>query len=348
MRGKSTIVRVMGVLAVLLAVNTGVCGQEIDPEPCDSRATAETKELYRWLRNEIWGKKCISGSHPQHGWDQGEAEKIHGLTGIYPKMAIHDFMRFNENIKAYGVEGIKAWQDAGGIVGFMWHWNVAQTPLTYHKNAGAFYLPSSSGDYWTWFRPGYAMVEGTPEHRVFMHDLEQVADLLLEYQEAGIPVVWRPYHEAAGNSANTGNGDGAWFWWGTDGPGAYIRLWRYTHDYLQSRGIHNLIYVWTSQLNDHTWYPGDEYVDIVARDNYDEDSADHNSRVSDFHTLRILFPNKMLALAECSYLPSAESMVRDNAIWLYAAPWAGESYVPQNNSAEFLREFLSDPAVVSR
>ena len=42
--------------------------------------------------------------------------------------------------------------------------------------------------------------------------------------------------------------------------------------------LNNLIWVWTSQAGfddlcnayvaDSAWYPGDEYVDVVARDNY--------------------------------------------------------------------------------
>ena len=36
--------------------------------------------------------------------------------------------------------------------------------------------------------------------------------------------------------------------------------------HFQQRGIHNLLWVWTSEIGDDDWYPGDEYVDIIARD----------------------------------------------------------------------------------
>lgn len=42
---------------------------------------------------------------------------------------------------------------------------------------------------------------------------------------------------------------------------------------LKEAGLDNLIWVWTSCGNDNDWYPGDAYVDIVARDLYGEDDA---------------------------------------------------------------------------
>ena len=33
----------------------------------------------------------------------------------------------------------------------------------------------------------------------------------------------------------------------------------------KSKGINNLIWVWTTETNDDTWYPGDEYVDIIGQ-----------------------------------------------------------------------------------
>lgn len=99
-------------------------------------------------------------------------------------------------------------------------------------------------------------------------------DIIAEYanalQEDNIPVLFRPYHE------NTGS----WFWWGSStGVETYKSLWRYTQEYLQSKGVHNMIYVYspngpiTGAEEYLTRYPGDEYVDVLAFDYYDDYST---------------------------------------------------------------------------
>ncbi len=99
-------------------------------------------------------------------------------------------------------------------------------------------------------------------------------DIIAEYanalQQDNIPVLFRPYHE------NTGS----WFWWGSStSVETYKSLWRYTQEYLQSKGVHNLIYVYSpngplSGAEEYlTRYPGDEYVDVLAFDYYDDYST---------------------------------------------------------------------------
>jgi len=81
------------------------------------------------------------------------------------------------------------------------------------------------------------------------------------------PIIFRPWHE------NTG----AWFWWGITHctPEEYIKLFRYTVDYLRDeKGLHNLLYAYSP--NGHfedeadylSRYPGDDYIDIIAYDIY--------------------------------------------------------------------------------
>ena len=83
-------------------------------------------------------------------------------------------------------------------------------------------------------------------------------------------MILRPWHER--------NGD--WFWWGaghaTDQQ--YVELFRFTVDYLRDeRGLHNLLYAYSpnSPLNADpgiylAGYPGDDHVDILGYDSYDE------------------------------------------------------------------------------
>jgi mannan endo-1,4-beta-mannosidase len=59
------------------------------------------------------------------------------------------------------------------------------------------------------------LTPGTRIHRRWLAQIDSVAVLLADLRDAGIPVLWRPYHEM----------NGAWFWWGMHG-GDYRRLWR--------------------------------------------------------------------------------------------------------------------------
>ncbi len=132
-----------------------------------------------------------------------------------------------------------------------------------------------------------ATVEGTWEKAFVDYDLANLATYLKLLQDADIPVLWRPLHEAAGG----------WFWWGTDAE-AFKALWKYMFNYLKAEGINNLIWVWTSQTGDDSWYPGDEYVDIIGRDLYGDDAA---SCASNYNTLVNQYSNKIVTLSECGW-----------------------------------------------
>ena len=61
---------------------------------------------------------------------------------------------------------------------------------------------------------------------------------LKDESDTPIPFIFRPYHEHSGN----------FFWWGT--PLAtdeqYAALWRYTVEYLRSKGLHNVLYAYNT------------------------------------------------------------------------------------------------------
>lgn len=98
--------------------------------------------------------------------------------------------------------------------------------------------------------------------------LDMIADYGLALQNENIPVLFRPFHE---------NG-GSWFWWGGEHltPQESIDLYKYTADYLKNKGVHNFIYVYspngpvTDEKTYMSRYPGDDYVDILAFDFYDD------------------------------------------------------------------------------
>ncbi len=100
--------------------------------------------------------------------------------------------------------------------------------------------------------------------------LDEIANALKPLQRAGVPVLFRPLHEA--------NGD--WFWWGQkknkpNHEAAYKRLFQNMHHYLtETRGLNNLLWVYSAAVTHGegvaNYYPGPEYVDVVGIDIYDD------------------------------------------------------------------------------
>ena len=130
--------------------------------------------------------------------------------------------------------------------------------------------------------------------------------------DAGIPVIWRPFHEASGG----------WFWWAARGPKEYKQLWKMMYEYLVNvRGLNNLIWVWTSDSkgNDEEWFPGNEYVDIIGRDLYDVRDVDEF--VNEFYNLAEKYPNMMIALTECGRISNISDIWEAGAKWAWFMPW---------------------------
>ena len=95
-----------------------------------------------------------------------------------------------------------------------------------------------------------------------MHDIDTIAVQLKKLEAAGVPVLFRPLHEA----------EGGWFWWGAQGPDSAKKLWRVVYERLTVKHeLRNLVWVWNSVKKE--WYPGDDVVDIVSADTYSE--GDH-------------------------------------------------------------------------
>lgn len=187
--------------------------------------------------------------------------------------------------------------------------------------------------------------------RFVRSDLAKVADRLKLLRDAGIVVIWRPFHEAAGNSTIYPDGT-AWFWWGADGAEPCVKLWKMMYDYFSDQGLDNLIWVWTSQTKDSAWYPGDSYVDMIGRDlyNYTLDDAAYN-----FKYLTAYYPHKMIALSECGYGGGTSPYMTDQweagARWSYGMPWYHYQYSPggshQYANEDWWNAWFDDPNTIT-
>ena len=275
----------------------------------------EARKLLAYLDEGV-GERMLSGVHASVNYNTQEADWVYKHTGKYPAINCIDFIHDIYSSKGGWIDYTnqtiwKNWTNKRGIMAAMWHWNMP-------TNDGKDYTCTpGTADGETSFSPS-AIFDPTSEgYKTMIKRIDQVATWMKPMAAARVPILWRPLHEAQGNWSEQYPGTSwhkAWFWWGIDGPEAFKQLYLYTQRYLMEHGVHNLIYIWTSELDDDDWYPGDEYVDIVARDQYHAPSQ-HGSFKQQFDLLRNKYPSKMLALAECDCVPSAEAMEKDNARW---------------------------------
>lgn len=306
----------------------------------DNAATAEAKRLYKFLKLNN-GVKTISAVVANVNWNHEEADKVYQATGKYPAMNCYDFIHicFSDAgswINYEDITPVTEWADAGGLVSLMWHFNV---PKTQGATDDVTCTPSE-----TTFKASNALTSGTWENKWFYEQMDKVVVVLKKLQDAGIAAVWRPFHEAAGNATYKTQADWtkSWFWWGYDGAETYKKLWITMFDYFREKGIHNLIWVWTTQNYngnasqydaDTEWYPGDNYVDIVGRDLYGYTAAQNEQ---EFREIQARYPDKLVTLAECGVDAKSNTQFADvkdlwnaGARWSWFMPWYGAS-MPSN------------------
>jgi mannan endo-1,4-beta-mannosidase len=90
-------------------------------------------------------------------------------------------------------------------------------------------------------------------------------------------------------------------------------------EYFEQQGLNNLIWVWTTQTKDSEFYPGDDYVDIIGRDVYN--NSDVNDIACQFKAIQDTYPNKMVTLSEMGSLAKFSDQWNEGAKWSYFMPW---------------------------
>lgn len=286
--------------------------------------------------------KSVCGSHPAvRGWDVFGIEKGARQNGD----GVHfDLMR------ARIVEA----NERGAINTMSWH---ADNPAT-------------AGNAWDTQSAVPLIMPGASHHEVYRVYLDRVADFIqsLRDERGGlVPIVFRPFHEHTGS----------WFWWGASHASdeEFVRLWRFTVDYLRNeRGLDHLLFAFSpgaGGVHDERSYlfryPGDGYVDVMGLDHYYLNDASGLIealrivvRVADKH-------HKIPALTEFGVRDGLNNQAIDASRWFsrnffdplvrdpvapriaYALAWrnAGHDHFfvpyPRHPGAADLRRVCSDP-----
>lgn len=208
------------------------------------------------------------------------------------------------------------------------------------------------------FSPSAACFEGTPERAIIDADIAIIAQYLGLLQDAGIPVLWRPFHEAAGDYSW-----GAWFWWGKHGDETTKTLWNYLYDQLTNKyKLNNLIWVWTMQTSAagqlaninllRNAYPGDETVDIVGTDIYKDKTGEDVSAEYNL-VANAIGQRKIVALSEVGNLPDFEAGLNNEACWSFFMNWYHSNEWEEwdfsdNNTRKGWRQAVNLPFMLNR
>ena len=309
-------------------------------------ASDNAKRLFSYLCDQ-YGKAILSGQYcdtGMNGWENLQISQNNG--GRFPAILGLDMGYYSQTGVDHDVaihttqQAIACWQK-GGIVTLCWHWLAPEAYIT--------------GTWYSAFRPEEtrklnltAIMNGEDEAglRLLRKDIDNIAQQLLQMQEAGVPILWRPLHEASGG----------WFWWGAEGAEPYLKLYRYLyHTLTDEYGLNNLIWIWNGQ--DPDWYPGDEYVDIIGVDIY-AGEHEYSSQADAFlEALGCAEGNKMVVLSENGTMIDPELSVRDRAVFGFFCTWSGEfvmqdglrkKYSEQYTGLDMLEKVYGSEYVITR
>lgn len=315
-------------------------------------ATSYTKDLYNYLLKN-YGKKIISGYTGQSSggyfWEAANA------AGAVSKIYNIDMNTFTRGY-AYGwsneIKGqVFKWHDngqidsaiarhnAGNIIAAQWHW---YAPSGGHGTSGTVgargekVAGTTFSASLTDFDITKAVVPGNSEYEWLIEDIDSIAGQLKRLEDAGVPVLWRPLHEAAGQ----------WFWWGDD-KASFIKLWDILYKRLTDyHKINNLIWVLGQAYPEKNWLVDSRQFDITGFDNY-PGAFDYSSQKERIELCREQVGHKkMVALTETGPIPDPEFNINRNAMYSYFVAWAQESLSKFNTDSHMHYVYNHDHVIV--
>lgn len=251
------------------------CGQT----PVNLQSSTQTKNLLCYLKNNAY----ISGQT-----DLADADKVKQWTGRYPAIVAFDFYNYTGGDTSGTQTAIDFAKNKKGIVAFQWHWKCPR-----------------GGEYYT--DCAFDQDMNNTGSKLYQ-DIDLIARELKKMGDAGVPVVFRPLHEANDN----------FMWWAKKGADNYKRLWKLIFDRVNAQGANNIIWVFNGMAstggyrsNLRDWYPGDSMVDIV--------SSDYYQSWTDYNTLKAIGNNKIVAISETfnELNPASEAPFSFSVVWAF-------------------------------
>lgn len=293
----------------------------------DSSDNAKTVKKYL---SDVYGNRVLTGQYCSAGTNT-EINAIYMDTGRYSAVRCADLGIFTEYYEGSDknndmeIAAAADWWKSGGLVSYSWYWYAPSEEMPhYYTDLTDFILSGAVTDADAALLDAEGLSTYEQTGRIsracynLIRDIDSVAAKLKMLAAEDVPVIFRPLPEA-------GNG---WYWWGED---AESYLWLYKLIFTRFTGYHglnNLIWVWNGE--NYSFYPGDDYVDIVGMDVYSDSDISANSRMLD--ALHYTIRTKACALTECGKVPNPDLLARDNALWLWFALWKGDYIIKADGS----------------
>ncbi len=240
---------------LLLVVVWGSACRTAQPQ-ADSHANTKAKAILNYFQSleSRPDKRLVSGQFSNFGGGASLRliNEIHDQTGHWPAILGVDYADFPAGSLTYAVPNQTAigYWGQGGLITVSAHlYNPART------NAAGGGLRDKGVDL------NALLATNTEVHVRWLRELDRVAEGLQQLKDAGVVVLWRPFHEM--------NGD--WFWWSGQDPQTFMKLWRQMFNYFtETKGLDNLLWVYAPNHGAKTaaYYPGDRYVDLIGLDAY--------------------------------------------------------------------------------
>lgn len=325
-------------IAAVMALS-GSIAQAADPAPHAAPVNPDATPEARALLSEIYaisGRATLTGEHnfPNHlsRW----SDRIYDLTNKFPAVFGQDF-GFAGGDDKDSVEGRPAMIEEaerqyrqGAIIALTWH-AVRPTddePVTFRDSVQG---------HLTDFEWNELLTPGTALYNRWAQQVDEIAGYLRQLEAAGVPVLFRPYHEMNGN----------WFWWGgRPGEHGSAALYRQIYDrFVRMHHLNNLVWVWNVNSPSQNagpvaeYYPGPSFADVVTMDIYGEFRQDYYSE------MLALAGDKPIALAEVGAMPSLK-VIEAQPRWAYFMMWSGLAELA--NSPEQLRTNFHAPNLLNR
>ncbi|MBD5786261.1 RICIN domain-containing protein [Cellulosimicrobium terreum] len=285
-----------------------------------------------YLRS-ITGSSVVSGQHNKEPANQpGQyTQQVHDITGQYPGLWGGDMMFRGTDAanRQRVVDQAKAEWANGSLVALTWH-ACSPTVGSTCEFEGGVKTQISQAQF------DQVVTGGTALNQTWRARMAEVVPYLRQLKDAGVPVLWRPFHEM----------NETWNWWGgRPGANGGAKIYQQMKDYFDSQGLDNLIWVWNVQDNPNanwsSYYPGSSYVDVVSLDVW---YKNHPSQ-GDYQQIQSIAGSKPIALAELGKVPNA-SLLDSQPRWSYFMVWSEQ--LRGNNSNTEIQSAYFHPRVLNQ
>jgi len=302
----------------------------INPDP-SSNARALLEYLY-----SISGKKILSGQQENNNQPESDLIQVQKATGHLPAL-VGDDLGWGSNQDALRKilvsDAIRRWNEKGMLLALSWH--TCPVESRFAKDDCAWSDINKAGPSAT---IDSILTPGTSQQKLWFEKMDKAAESLKKLRDAGVPVLWRPFHEM----------NGAWFWWGKQPR--LKELWIQEQErFTNLHKLNNLIWVYspncemsyTESFDEN--YPGGRYVDVLGMDLYTQ--YGHAWLRAHHDKLWALGEGRPIAICENGVLPDPDLLTKEQPNWVWFNTWSGFLL---SNPEGWVKAVYQNPRVITQ